>query len=151
MTNLQQRVVHLESNLSGAYNNKVFLPEKSMIPKNFTDNADDWRSWQEEVADYVDTMTPGMKRVPAEIDQETDVIDDLSRHARDTKYGQVMEEHNNLWRLLRRITERESKKVVKSIKDENCFKACQRLKERIEPGVAAPQGVVMAEFLGMVA
>ena len=48
------------------------LPQKSMIPKNFTDKAGG--SWQEEVADYVDAMTPGVKKVPAEIDQETDVI-----------------------------------------------------------------------------
>ena len=30
-----------------------------------------------------------MKKVLAEIDHETDVIDDLSRHARETKYGKV--------------------------------------------------------------
>ena len=102
MTNLQQRVVHLESNTSGAYHNKGYLPQKSMIPKNFTDKADEWRSWQEEFADYVDTVTRGMKKVLAEIDQETDVIDELWRHARETKYGKVMEEHTNLWRLLRR-------------------------------------------------
>ena len=81
MTNFQQRVVHLESNTSGAYHNKGCLPQKSMIPKNFTDKADEWRSWQEEVADYVDTVTPGMKKVLAEIDQETDVIDELWRRA----------------------------------------------------------------------
>ena len=61
------------------------MPQKSMIPKNCTDKADEWRSWQEEVADYVDTMTWNDKKVPAEIDQETDVIDELWRHARGTK------------------------------------------------------------------
>ena len=151
MTNLQQRVVHLESNTSGAHHNKGYLPQKSMIPKNFTDKADEWRSWQEEVADYVDTVTPGMKKVLAEIDQETDVIDELWRHARETKYGKVMEEHINLWRLLRRITDGESKKVVMSVKDEDGFRAWQRLKQRFEPGLAARQGIVMAEFSGMVA
>ena len=60
-----------------------------MIRKNFTDKAGEWRSWQEEVADHLDTMTPGTKKVPAEIDQETDVIDELWRHARETKYGKV--------------------------------------------------------------
>ena len=151
MTNLQQRVVHLESNSSGAYNKKGYLLQKSMIPNNFTDKTDEWRSWPEEVADYVDTMTPGMKKVLAEIDQETDVIDDLWRHARETKYGKVTEEHTNLWRLLRKITEGESKKVVMCIKDEDGFRAWQRLKQRFEPGLAAGQGTVMAEFSGMVA
>ena len=57
----------------------------------------------------MDTLTPGLKKVLAEIDQVTDVIDDLWRHAREAKYGMVMEEHTNLWRL-RRITEEESKR-----------------------------------------
>ena len=87
VTNLQQRVVHLKSNSSGAYHNKGYLPKKSMIPKNFTDKADEWRSWQEEATDDVDTKTPGMKKVLADIDQETDVIDELWRHARETMYG----------------------------------------------------------------
>ena len=81
-----------------------------------------------------------MKKVLAEIDQETDVIDELWRHARETKYGKEMEEHINLWRLLRRIADGESKKVVMSVKDEDGFRAWQRLKQRFEPGLAARQG-----------
>ena len=122
-----------------------------MIPTNFTDKADEWRSWQEEVAGYVDTVTQELKKVLAEIDQETDVTDDFWRHARETKYGKVMEEHTNLWRLLRRITEGESKKVVMSIKGEDGFRAWQKLKQRFEPALAARQGLVMAEFSGTVA
>ena len=62
-----------------------------------------------------------------------------------------MEDHTNLWRLLRRITEGESKKVVMSIKDEDGFSAWQGLKQRFEPGLAGRQGIVKAEFSGMVA
>ena len=96
-------------------------------------------------------MTPGMKKVLAEIEKETDVNDDFWRHAWETKYGEVMEEHTDLWRLLRRITEGESKRVVMSIKNEDGFRAWQRLKQRCEPGLAARQSIVMAEFSGMVA
>ena len=60
-----------------------------------------------------------------------------------------MEEHINLWRLLRKITDGESKKFVMSVKDEDGFRAWKRLKQRFEPGLAARQ--VMAEFSGMVA
>ena len=150
VTNLQRRVVRLESNSSGAYTNKGYLSQQSMIQKNFTDKADKWKSWQEEVADYVDTMTPGMRKVLADIDQETDVIDDLWRHVRETKNGKVMEEHTNLWRLLRRVTEGKSKKVVMSTKDEDGFRAWQRLRQRFERGLAARQGIVIEEFSGMV-
>ena len=61
-----------------------------------------------------------------------------------------MEEHTNLWRLLRRIIEGESEKVVMSNKDEDDFRAWQRLKQRFELGLAARPGIV-AEFSGMVA
>ena len=62
-----------------------------------------------------------------------------------------MEEHTNLWRLLWRITEGGPEKVAMSIKDEDGFRAWQRLKQRFEPGLAARPGTVMAEFSGMVA
>ena len=97
-----------------------------------------------EVAGYVDTMTLGKKKVLAEIDQEADAIDDLWRHARETKYGNAMEEYTNLWRLLRRI-------MREIFKDEDGFRAWQRLKQRFEPGLAARHGIVMAECSGMVA
>ena len=38
-----------------------------------------------------------------------------------------------------------------SVKDEDGFRAWQRLNQRFEPGLAARQGIVMAEFSGMVA
>ena len=60
-------------------------------------------------------------------------------------------EHTNFGRLLRRITEGASKKDVMSIKDEDGFRAWQRLRQRFEPGLAARQGIVMAEFSGLVA
>ena len=40
VTNLQQRVVHQQSNSSEAYNNKGYLSQKSMIPKSFTDKEE---------------------------------------------------------------------------------------------------------------
>ena len=49
------------------------------------------------------------------------------------------------------ITEGIPEKVAMSIKDEDGFRAWQRLKPRFEPELAARQGIVMAEFSGMVA
>ena len=60
-----------------------FAPEKHG-PKDL-DKADEWKGWEEEVADYVGTMTPAMKQVLAEIDKKTDVIYELWRHPRRTK------------------------------------------------------------------
>ena len=63
VSNLHQRVSQLEGNTSTSWNNQTrgYLPQKSMIPNTSTDKHDEWRIWQEEVADYMDTMTPGMK------------------------------------------------------------------------------------------
>ena len=94
----------------------------------------------------METMTPGMKKVLAEIDQETDVIDDPWRHA----HGEVMKEHTNPWRLLRRIIEGESKKVVMSIKDDDGFRAWQ-IETTIRTWTASSTGFVVAEFSSMVA
>ena len=136
VTNLQQRVVHLESNSSRAHNNKGYLPQKSMIPKNFTDKADEWSNWQEEVAKHMDTMTLGMMIVLAEIDQGRTslMISGGARGRRSTRSGR---RSTARWRLLWRITERKSKKVVMSIKDEDGSRAWQRLKQRFEPGLAS--------------
>ena len=103
---------------------------------------------REEVADDVDTTTPGMKKVLAEIDQETDVIDDLSRLARDTKYCKG---DGGAHTPLEAGAEDLSKKVVMSIKDEDGSNIWQRLKVRFELGLAARQAIFMAKFSGMVA
>ena len=58
------RTWHLPLVSSRAYNNKGYLPQRRMIPKNCTDKGDEWRSLQEEAADYVDTMTPGRRYLP---------------------------------------------------------------------------------------
>ena len=153
VTNLQHRVNALEAGSSGPGKTvKGYLPQKSMIPKNFSDKAEEWRIWQEEVADYIDTVTPGMKEVLEAVDKEEGVVDELWRDGMTHKYhGDLLKEHTNIWRLLRRITEGEAKKVVMSVKNEDGFRAWQKLKQRFEPGLAARQGIVMAEFSGMVA
>ncbi len=56
----------------------------------------------------------------------------------------MLDENTNVWRLLRRITDGEAKKVVMSIKGEDGFRAWQKLRQRIEPGLAARQGSLRA-------
>ena len=53
--------------------------------------------------------------------------------------------------MLRKSTDGEAEKVVMSVKNKDGLRAWQKLKQRFEPGLAARQGVVIADCSGMVA
>ena len=38
-----------------------YKPATSMIPKSFTDKIEDWRSWKEDIDEFLDMSNPGMK------------------------------------------------------------------------------------------
>ena len=40
---------------------KDYIPTKNLLPKTFFDKLEEWRSWQEEVEDYLYTLNPGVK------------------------------------------------------------------------------------------
>ena len=154
VTSMQQRIGKLEERASvgGSGGVKGYLPQKNMIPKTFTDKNEEWRSWHEEVADYMDTVTPGMKAVLEAVEHEESLVDEVWRETNKAMHSDgLMNECSNVWRLLKRITDGEAKKVVMSVKNEDGLRAWQKLKQRFEPGLAARQGIVMAEFSGMVA
>ena len=147
-----QRLEETPNHGSGHAHQRGYLPQKSMIPKTFSDKHEEWRVWQEEVADYIDTMTPGMKKILEEVDKEEGVVDELWRDSLSDRHAEsLVKENQNVWRLLRRITDHEAKKVVMSVKNEDGFRAWQKLKQRFEPGLAARTGIVIADFSGMVA
>jgi len=55
VTAIQQRVTLLEENSSSGSGNskggaRGYLPQKSMIPKTFSDKHEEWRVWQDEVS-----------------------------------------------------------------------------------------------------
>ena len=41
---------------------KGYIPTKSMIPKTYNNQEDQWRQWQEDVTDYFDNVNPGMRK-----------------------------------------------------------------------------------------
>ena len=88
-----RKAIHLEHITTS----KATSPRRGMIQQNFTDKSDEWRSLAR--GSCRRHNDPRMKDVLAEIVQETDVIDDLWRHARETKFGKVMEERTNVWGL----------------------------------------------------
>ena len=55
-----------------------------------------------------------------------------------------------VWRALKGLTEGEARKVVVAVKEEDGFKAWQRLHQRFEPSLTARQGLVLSELGAMV-
>ena len=40
-----------------------YIPAKMLMPKTFSDKPEDWRSWREDVLDWIDAVNPGVKDV----------------------------------------------------------------------------------------
>ena len=46
----------------GSVPTRGHLPEKSMLPKVFEGNFEEWRNWRDDVSDFLDTRNLGMLR-----------------------------------------------------------------------------------------
>ena len=66
--------------------NDGYIPPKMLMPKTFSDKAEDWRSWKEDVLDWIDAVNPGVKDVLEGISkweewEEMDLVDLLKGKA----------------------------------------------------------------------
>ena len=128
------------------------MPQKYAIPKTFSDKPEDWRAWQEELADYLDTKNPGIKQFLKEVDMERDPIDEHWKSARASMYPpKVLKDEVQLYRALKLLTAGAAKKVIGTVVLEDGLLAWQCLRQRFEPTLTAKQGVVLAEFANMAA
>ena len=86
-------------------------------------------SGQEDVADYLDSINPGMKQLLEEINKLQDPVDDKWRSDRELDHpAKVFKNQVNVRRALKKLTDGEAKKVVMSVKKEDGFRAWQKLK-----------------------
>ena len=94
---------------TGRDRHQGYLPQKSMIPKTFSDKVDEWRQWQEDVEDFMDTLNPGMKALLQEIDGLEEMDSDWYQYWRRwTQIGhpdKVKDDRVNVWRALKKMTE----------------------------------------------
>ena len=44
-----------------------YIPQKQLMPKCFNDKPEEWRSWREDVLDWIDSVNPGVKEVLEEL------------------------------------------------------------------------------------
>ena len=129
-----------------------YLPMKTMVPAVFGGTDEQWRGWQEDIADYVDSQKRGMKGVLKAAEKEIGPLDDFwvseqtMKHAVDAKG-----EKANVYRALKALTSGEAKTVVQGVREEDGYLAWRALHQRFGPSVAARQGKVMCDLSQMVA
>ena len=103
-----------------------YLPQKSMITKPFSDEAGDWRQWSENVADYLDSIRPGMSQLLDEINKLQDRVDEKWKNEREFDHlAKVCKDQVNVWRAWKKLTDGEAKKVVICVRKEDGSRAWQ--------------------------
>ena len=55
-----------------------------------------------------------------------------------------------LWRPLKKLTDGDAKKVVTAVKEEDCFRAWQKHKQRFEPGLQPKRGQILCKLNAMI-
>ena len=125
-----------------------FLPLKEQVPKSFGLKENDWRTWQDDVATYLDTVTGGMRDALKQAELATSEVDDAWLVHQTTTHGAiVMGKSRELHRALKTLTEGEARMVVQGVKDERGFEAWRLLHMRFGLSTAAKQGQVMADVI----
>ena len=128
-----------------------FLPLKEQVPKPFGAKENDWRTWQDDVATYLDTVTEGMRGALKDAEVAAGEIDDLWVARMANTHGiTVIGKSRELFRALKSLTEGEARMVVQGVKEERGFEAWRLLHMRYGLSTAAKQGQVMADVISIV-
>ena len=128
-----------------------FLPLKEQVPKTFGQKEGEWRTWQDDVATYLDTIEEGMRGALKDAETATAEIDDAWLVGQTTKHSAaVMNKSRELHRALKTLTDGEARMVVQGVKDERGFEAWRLLHMRFGLSTAAKQGQVVADVLAFV-
>ena len=124
-----------------------FLPDKKTIPNDFSgENLVEWRSWTEDMEDYLDDKVPGMRACLKAAVAEEGAANHEWLKARTGLGAKVMASSVDLWRALKNLTTGEAKTIVKSVREHDGFLAWQKLSERYEQGREARTGMALAEL-----
>ena len=153
MHDMRKRMDAHEARVSaeGSRKGKGYIPLKSMVPEKFSDKEEEWRQWQDDMADYLDNQEPGMKKLLEDIEGSTNMVDEeWVKEKLDEYDAKVVGDGVNVWRALKTLTGGEARKVVMSVRPENGFQAWQKLHMRFGPSLAARQGAVLSELSMMV-
>ena len=130
---------------------KGYLPIKSLVPAVFGEDEGQWRKWQEDVSDYLDTLQPGMRDWLKVVEKATDIVDDewVTKN-RAGHPADVVDDATALFIALKALTTGEARMVVQGVRDHNGFAAWKHLHQRFGLSVAAKQGKAMCDVSMMV-
>ena len=120
-----------------------FLNPKHMLPRTL-DKQEDWKQWKSEVEDYCEVVMYGTKEILEEIRNKKSGIEEA-----DVKVT-WWNIRADIWRLLKRFTSGEARRIITSVNKDNGFEAWRRLHQQYEQGSAMKEAVARSQFTGMV-
>ena len=158
---LQERVAVIEASGgdgriggsgSGGRGGRDYIPLKNQMPDTFDNELKVWRNWRTDLLSYVDTVTPGMKRFMIEVESmnASPSREWLQEFAKREGMPFVVEDQVKIWRVLKKTTKGEARKIVESIRDEDGYMAWREIVNNFEPAMASRQGTSLAELMAMV-
>ena len=100
-----------------------FLTAKHMLPRTL-EKQDEWKQWKSEIEDYCEVVMQGTKEVLEEIRNKRDAIEE-----RDLR-GTWWKIRSDIWRLLKRFTSGEARRIITSVNKDNGFEAWRRLHQQ---------------------
>ena len=101
-----------------------YLPHKNTVPKTLGEKVEDWRQWREDVMDFFDEATPGMKEFLEAVAAREETVDEFWITTQTSLYGKkVTMDAVKIWRALKQMTTGEAKKVSIAVKAEDGFVA----------------------------
>ena len=104
LTTMNERIKSMEQQNTHSNTDKVkgYLPQKHIIPKIFTDKVEEWRTWQEDVEEYFDSVNPGMKELLQDIDKAQVEVNEGWRDQRELQYSDlILKDHIQIYRTLK--------------------------------------------------
>ena len=125
---VKEKVEEMESSGGGQGNGggriRGYIPAKTLIPKAYEGAEEKWRSWQDDVMDYLDAMQPGMRELLKAVEAKEGVVDDEWLAGATLTYNSAaVGDGEHLWRALKTLTDGEARKVVMSTKAGDGFNA----------------------------
>ena len=131
---------------------RVGISPQNHIPKTFGKIEAEWRTWQDDICDFCDANTSGMRSLLKAVEKSDGKLDDewVAKMLADGHPVKAVGDRLNLYRALKTLTEGEARKVVMSVSDEDRFRAWKALHQRYGSSLAATHGKAICDITQMV-
>ena len=131
---------------------KSYIPVKNQMPSQMDNSLAEWRNWKSDTLSFLDTQTPGMKKILNDIEKYSETPDQTFLEQLALAEGKrwIVEDKEIVWRALKTLTKGEARNIVEAVKNEDGYEAWRELNHNFEPALQNKQGTSMAEVVGMV-